>query len=151
MTLLIMASLFVKSLANVTREDLGIRTENMVTFGVAPILNGYSRPRSMALFEQMEQELKSLPGVSSVTAAIIPVLAGSSSGTGVTVEGFTTTPDTDIGARYNEVGPGFFRTMGATVLAGREFNETDVMGRPSQSSTKPSHGSSTWARIPSGR
>jgi len=130
MTLLIMASLFVKSLANVTREDLGIRTENMVTFGVAPILNGYSRPRSMALFEQMEQELKSLPGVSSVTAAIIPVLAGSSSGTGVTVEGFTTTPDTDIGARYNEVGPGFFRTMGATVLAGREFNETDVMGRP---------------------
>ena len=130
MTLLIMASLFVKSLANVTREDLGIRTENMVTFGVSPILNGYSRPRAMALFAQMEQELSTLPGVSGVTAAIIPVLAGSSSGTGVTVQGFPTTPDTDINARYNEVGPGFFRTMGATLLAGREFSETDVVGRP---------------------
>jgi predicted permease len=130
MTLLIMASLFVKSLANVSREDLGIRTENMVTFGVSPILNGYSRPRAMALFQQVEQELSTLPGVTGVTAAIIPVLAGSSSGTGVTVEGFATTPDTDIGARYNEVGPGFFRTMGASLLAGREFSETDAIGRP---------------------
>ncbi|HEX6944327.1 MAG TPA: ABC transporter permease [Gemmatimonadaceae bacterium] len=129
MTLLIMASLFVKSLANVSREDLGIRTENMVTFGVSPILNGYTRPRAMAMFQQMEQELAALPGVQSVTAAIIPVLAGSSSGTGVTVEGFPTTADTDINARYNEVGAGFFRTMGATVLAGREFTETDAIGR----------------------
>ena len=130
MTLLIMASLFVKSLANVSRQELGIRTDNMVTFGVSPILNGYTRPRAMALFQQMEQELSTLPGVSGVTAAIIPVLAGSSSGTGVTVEGFTTNPDTDINARYNEVGPGFFKTMGATLLSGREFRETDVLGRP---------------------
>ena len=130
MTLLIMASLFVKSLANVSRQELGIRTENMVTFGVSPILNGYTRPRAMALFQQMEQELSTLPGVSGVTAATIPVLAGSSSGTGVTVEGFATTPDTDINARYNEVGPNFFKTMGATLLAGREFSETDVLGRP---------------------
>jgi predicted permease len=130
MTLLIMASLFVKSLANVSRQELGIRTDNMVTFGISPILNGYTRPRAMALFQQMEQELSTLPGVSGVTAAIIPVLAGSSSGTGVTVEGFPTTPDTDINARYNEVGPGFFRTMGTTLLAGREFNDTDVLGRP---------------------
>jgi predicted permease len=130
MTLLIMASLFVKSLANVSRQELGIRTDNMVTFGISPILNGYTRPRAMALFQQMEQELSTLPGVSGVTAAIIPVLAGSSSGTGVTVEGFATTPDTDINARYNEVGPGFFRTMGTTLLAGREFTDTDVLGRP---------------------
>jgi predicted permease len=130
MTLLIMASLFVKSLANVSRQELGIRTENMVTFGVSPILSGYTRPRAMALFQQMEQELAALPGVSGVTAASIPVLAGSSSGTGVTVEGFATTPDTDITAGYNEVGPGFFRTMGTTMLSGREFSETDVLGRP---------------------
>jgi predicted permease len=130
MTLLIMASLFVKSLANVSRQELGIRTDNMVTFGISPILNGYTRPRAMALFQQMEQELSTLPGVSGVTAAIIPVLAGSSSGTGVTVEGFATTPDTDINARYTVVGPGFFRTMGTTLLAGREFTDTDVLGRP---------------------
>jgi predicted permease len=130
MTLLIMASLFVKSLANVSREELGIRNDHMVTFGISPVLNGYSRPRAQALFTQMEQELAALPGASAVTAAIIPVLSGSSSGTSVTVEGFATTPDTDINARYNEVGAGFFRTMGATLLAGREFTDADVLGRP---------------------
>ncbi len=128
MTLLIMAGLFVKSLANVSREDLGIRVENMVTFGVSPVLNGYSGPRSMNFFNQMEEELAALPGVTGVTAAIIPVLAGSSSGTGVSVEGFETTPDTDNGARYNEVGAGYFRTMGATLLAGREFSSTEGVG-----------------------
>ena len=130
MTLLVMASLFVKSLVNVSRQELGIRTENMVTFGVSPILNGYSRPRAMALFNQMEEELRALPGVTGVTAAIIPVLAGSSSGTGVTVEGFATTPDTDINARYNEVGADFFKTMGGTLLAGREFTVNDALGTP---------------------
>jgi len=130
MTLLVMASLFVKSLVNVSRQELGIRTANMVTFGVSPILNGYSRPRAMALFNQMEEELAALPGVSAVTAAIIPVLAGSSSGTGVTVEGFATTPDTDNGARYNEVGAGFFKTMGTTLLAGRDFTISDALGAP---------------------
>jgi predicted permease len=130
MTLLVMAGLFVKSLANLTREELGIRIENMVTFGVSPGLNGYSRPRSMALFNQLEEELAALPGVTGVTASIIPVLSGSSSGTGVTVEGFETTPDTDINARYNEVGAGYFGTMGATLLAGREFSVSEIVGTP---------------------
>ena len=130
MTLLIMASLFVKSLVNVSRQELGIRPENVVTFGVAPVLNGYAPPRSGALFNQLEEELGALPGVTGVTSAIIPVLSGSSSGTGVNVEGFPTTPDTDVNARYNEVGAGFFRTMGATLLAGREFTTSDIVGTP---------------------
>jgi predicted permease len=130
MTLLIMASLFVRSLVNVSREELGIKTANMVTFGVSPILNGYSRPRAMALFNQMEEELGALPGVSGVTVATIPVLAGSSSGTGVSVEGFATTPDTDINARYNEVGAGYFKTMGANLLAGRDFQVSDNLASP---------------------
>jgi len=130
MTLLIMAGLFVKSLVNVSREELGIRIENVVTFGISPVLNGYSRPRAQALFTQLEEELAAQPGVIGVTAAIIPVLSGSSSGTGVTVEGFATTADTDINARYNEVGPGYFKTMGATLLAGRDFTASDVVGAP---------------------
>ena len=130
MTLLVMASLFVKSLVNVSREDLGIRTENVVTFGISPVLNGYSRPRSMALFQRIEEELGAIPGVTSVTAAMVPVLAGSTWGNDVSVEGFQKTPDTDANARYNQVGPGFFGTMGMTLLAGREFSPTEIVGTP---------------------
>ena len=130
MTLLVMASLFVKSLVNVSREELGIRTENVVTFGISPVLNGYSRPRSMALFQRLEEELGAIPGVTNVTAAMVPVLAGSSWGNDVSVEGFQKTPDTDANARFNQVGPGFFGTMGMTLLAGREFSPTEVVGTP---------------------
>ena len=130
MTLLVMASLFVKSLANVSREDLGIRAESMVTFGISPVLNGYSRPRSLALFQQLEEQLGALPGVSGVAASMVPVLSGSSWGNDVSVEGFQRTPDTDANSGYNQVGPGFFRTMGITLLAGREFAQHEVVGTP---------------------
>jgi predicted permease len=130
MTLLVMAALFVKSLINVSREELGIRIDNLVTFGVSPELNGYTPARSLALFNQLEEELRALPGVTGVTTAMVPVVAGSSWGNDVSVEGFQKTPDTDAGARFNQVGAGFFGTMGSTLLAGREFSPTEVVGTP---------------------
>ncbi|CAN5644746.1 hypothetical protein BH23GEM10_BH23GEM10_17990 [soil metagenome] len=41
MALLITAGLFLKSLTNVSRVDLGLDPENVVTFAVSPRLNGY--------------------------------------------------------------------------------------------------------------
>src|SRR5207245_5732315 len=40
-TLLIAAGLFLKSLVNVTRVDLGVHVDDVVTFSVAPDRNGY--------------------------------------------------------------------------------------------------------------
>src|SRR6185295_11239881 len=54
MALLVSAGLFVKSLQNVSRVDLGIKTENVVTFGISPELNGYSNQRSAQFFTQLE-------------------------------------------------------------------------------------------------
>ena len=52
MTLLIAAGLFVKSLAKVSRVDLGFKTDNVVTFGVSPELNAYTPERSQVLFSR---------------------------------------------------------------------------------------------------
>ena len=48
MALLVAAGLFTKSLLNVSRVDLGLKTDNVVTFGVSPELNGYTPERSQA-------------------------------------------------------------------------------------------------------
>jgi predicted permease len=127
MALLISAGLFVKSLTNVSRVDLGIRPENVITFGLSPRLNGYDSTRSRQLFERVEQELAAVPGVTSVAAGLVPLLAGSNWGTDVSVEGFERGPDTDANSRYNEVGPGYFKALGVPLLAGREFTESDVL------------------------
>ena len=51
MALLISAGLFIKSLANVSRVDLGVKVDNVVTFGVSPELNGYTAVRSRVFFQ----------------------------------------------------------------------------------------------------
>jgi predicted permease len=125
MLLLICAGLFVKSLFNVSRVDLGLRTERVVTFGVSPALNGYAGPRSLEVFERLEDELAALPGVEGVSAALVPVLAGDNWGSSLEVEGFPAGPDTDTNASFNKIGPGYFKTLGVTLLAGREFSRAD--------------------------
>src|SRR5205085_9280056 len=41
MALLCSAGLFIRSLRNVSRVDLGLETEHVAQFGLAPALNGY--------------------------------------------------------------------------------------------------------------
>ena len=130
MALLASAGLFIKSLVNVSRVDLGLSTENLITFAVSPELNGYEAERSLAFFERTEEELAAIPGVTGVSAASVPLLAGSSWGSSVRVEGFESGPDIDAGSRYNEIGPNYFSTLGMPLLAGREFTLSDGAGAP---------------------
>jgi predicted permease len=130
MALLIAAGLFVKSLANVSRVDLGMKTENVVMFSVSPELNAYSQERSQALFTRIEEAFSALPGVTGVTAGIVPVVGGSNWGTDVNVQGFKRGPDIDSNARFNMIGPDYFEVLGVPMLGGREFTAQDVMNGP---------------------
>jgi predicted permease len=130
MALLIAAGFFVKSLANVSRVDLGVNVGNVVSFGVSPQLNGYEPEDSQIFFRRLEEELSAIPGVTDVSAALIPILTGENWGTDVSVEGFESGPDIDDNARFNIVGPGYFSTMGMPLLSGREFLISDAAGAP---------------------
>ncbi len=126
--LLICAGLFAKSLMNVSRVDLGLKTDNMLVFAVSPRLNGYTPERSLAYFQRAEESLKAIPGVQAVTTSLVPILAGDNWGNSVQVQGFPKGPDVDNGSRFNEVGAGYFKTMGVPLIAGREFTQADVKG-----------------------
>ncbi|HMF97063.1 MAG TPA: ABC transporter permease [Vicinamibacterales bacterium] len=130
MALLVSAGLFTKSLLNISRVDLGANIEHVVTFGVSPALNGYSPQRTAEFFTHLEDELAALPGVTAVSDALVALLAGDNWGNDVSVEGMTPGPDTDMNSRYNEVGPGYFQTVGMTLLSGREFTRADATGAP---------------------
>jgi predicted permease len=130
MALLIAAGLFIRSLMNVSRVDLGLNVDNVITFGVSPHLNGYDVPRAHALFERLENEIGAVPGVTSVAASTVPLLSGSNWGSGVQVQGFVSGPDTDTHSFYNQIGPGYFKTLGIPLMAGREFTPADTTGAP---------------------
>ena len=94
------------------------------------MLNGYDGPRTQALFEQLEEKLASLPGVTSAVYAMVPLLAGDNWNNSVRVEGFEAGPDTNTSAAFNSVGPGFFTTLGMPLMQGREFSRADGDGAP---------------------
>ncbi len=130
MSLLIVAGLFIKSLRNVSRVDLGIKIDNVVMFSISPSLSGYDTVRTKALFERVESELASRPGTNGVTASVIQLVAGDDQGRSVSVEGFQKTPDTDAGSNDNSVGAGYFSVLGIPILAGRDFKPSDDAGAP---------------------
>jgi predicted permease len=130
LALLVAAGLFTRSLVNISRVDLGLKVDNVVTFGVSPVLNGYTPQRSLQLFERLEDEIAAVPGVTGVSCALVPVLSGSNWGSDVSVQGFKTGPDTDMNAGYNEIGPGYFKTLGIPLMSGREFKRSDVLAAP---------------------
>ncbi|HEX6260152.1 MAG TPA: ABC transporter permease, partial [Woeseiaceae bacterium] len=130
MVLLVLAGLFVQSLANLANVELGLRADPVATFAVAPVLSGYEPERSSQLFERIEDDLAALPGVVSVASALVGLIAGDSWGGNVSVQGFEAAPDADTNARYNSVSDGFFRTLQIPLLAGRDFSDADTAGRP---------------------
>jgi predicted permease len=118
------------SLLNAARLDLGFTREGLVAFGLSPSLNGYTPDNAIQFFDRLDAELRAIPGVTSVTATTIPILAQSSWGNNVTVEGFDAGPGVNTNASTARVGVDYFRTLGIPVLAGREFTDADTKGAP---------------------
>jgi predicted permease len=130
MGLLASAGLFGKSLLNVSRVDLGVQVDQVITFSLAPQRNGYSLPRAQLFFQDVLTRLAAIPGVTAVSAARVPLIGNSSSNTSLEVEGSVLGPEERTGTSYNETSPGYFQTVGMHLLAGRDFTEADTVAAP---------------------
>ena len=130
MALLVAAGLFMTSLVNLTRVDLGLDVNPLVTFGISPLLNGHTGEQAAALYERIEDELTALPGVTSATASQIRLLSGNNNGNSVSVEGFEAGPDVDRNSRRNTIGLNYFRTLGTPLISGRTFTAADAGESP---------------------
>jgi len=126
--LLIGAGLFTRSLMNLRRLNPGFEPQRLITFAVDPALSGYELERRFALFKQIQEEIAAEPGVRAVSMADVPLMTSSDMSHTVSVQGYEAKEGENMNPNFNEVGPGFFATMGIPLVAGRDFDETDRVG-----------------------
>src|SRR5258708_3761451 len=119
-------ALFARTLWNLRNQNLGLSTENLITFSISPQLSGYDEARTVALVDQLRERLGALPGVSGVGSSQIPVLTGTDMGGNITVEGRQNLDTDDRHVNYDAVSPNYFSTMQIPLLSGREFNAGDT-------------------------
>jgi len=129
LVLLVGAGLFVTTLRNLRRVDVGFDTGNLILFRVTPSLLNYDKPRSIALYETIGQRVSALPGVRSVAYSAQQLLSGGVSTTDLFVEGHTyaAAAPRPRGNNFHSMGvsPGFFETLGIRVVRGRAFTLHD--------------------------
>jgi predicted permease len=130
MLLLAGAGLFMRSLWNLRNQDLGLKTDNVITFSIQPTLNGYDTPRSIALFDQTRARLASIPGVISVGSGDVATLSGDDEGSNITAEGGVQVAEELQDVDRVAISPNYFSTLGIPLLSGRELTEADGSTAP---------------------
>src|SRR6266576_265009 len=105
---------------------LGLSTENLITFSIAPQLSRYDEARTVALVDQLRERLGALPGVLGVGSSQIAVLTGTDMGSNITVEGRQNLDTDDRHVNFDAVSPNYFSTMRIPLLSGRAFNAGDT-------------------------
>ena len=128
--LLIGAGLFLESLNNLKEVNPGFDTRNLLTFEVEPILSGIKPDWARQYYRQLTDRLQSMPGVTSVAFAIIPLLADNEWDNGVTIEGYTPKQGEMPDPHMQFCSQEFFETMKIPILLGREFTIKDGQGAP---------------------
>jgi putative ABC transport system permease protein len=124
--LLVSAGLFIRSLRNLRLLDLGLKTDNLIAFNVAPTLSGYTPLRAKQFDKQLLDRVSALPGVTGMAFAQVGLLEGNEWDSSMSVEGYEAKPGENMNPFCNAVSPGYFKTMGIPLVTGRDFDDRDV-------------------------
>lgn len=129
---LIGAGLFVQSLRAARRVELGFEPGHMAVATVAPGDQGYDEARGRSFYRSLLERVSSLPGVRSATLSENRLLRGAVLRNEIYRDGEEepVLSGEQVQHRINIVVPGFFRTAGIPLLAGRDFAETDCAACP---------------------
>jgi len=119
-------ALFSRTLWNLRNQNLGLNTENLITFSIAPDLSGYNEARTVALVDRLRERVGGLPGVLGAASSQIAVLTGTDMGRNITVEGRQNLDTDDMHVNFDAVSPNYFSTMRIPLVSGREFNVGDT-------------------------
>jgi putative ABC transport system permease protein len=129
--LLVGAGLMMKSLLRLLDSNIGFNPENILTMTIAvPPAKYTDANRQISFYDQLNERVRSLPGVSGAgTVNILPLQAGNT--TRVHVEGDPVPPPgQELEANIRTIDESYFQTLGVPLTAGRGFDARDKSDAP---------------------
>ncbi len=125
------ATLFVRTLANLHSVEVGFNPEHLLTFSLDARQAGYEDAQLRTLYARLAEQFRALPGVRAATMADMPLVAHWTSRVGLYVPGIPKQKGRGgPGTSLVMVGPMFFETMQLSIALGRSINAHDVDGAP---------------------
>jgi predicted permease len=130
--LMIGAGLMVRTFFALRAIDPGFQPHHVLTAVVSIAGSEEAQPQKrFAFYQQVLHRVAALPGIESVSAINHVPLAGDTWGFPFAIEGRPPSrPGESPNAVYRVVFPGYFRTMGISLLRGRDISESDSMNAP---------------------
>ncbi len=132
LALLATGGLFVRGSLAAADSDPGFRLESGLFFELDPALAGYDTARSQQLYGSVLERLRALPDVTAASVASTVPFGAFSSSQRVRKAGEPATDGTGaprgISAQHVIVGALYFKSLGLTLLRGREFDASEEAG-----------------------
>jgi putative ABC transport system permease protein len=128
-TLLAGAALLITSFVRLNQQNVGYQYRNVwIGFVTLPTAQYSDIGTRQHFVEQLLASLRTVPGFESVTVSgDIPLLVGAGNATLYSrADGEVLPVDKRASAPSHDVSPGYFKTWGIPVLAGRDFDEHDT-------------------------
>jgi predicted permease len=124
--LLVGAALLLQSLRKIRTASPGFSTTSVVQTSLPLVAAGYDVPRARDFQDNLIDRARAMPGVESAAfARVSPLGFGTYSSTPIAVDGYDVPPEDQPTVEYNQVGPGYFATLGIPLRYGREFTRND--------------------------
>jgi predicted permease len=123
------ASLFVRTLVDLTAQEMGFRHDGVLIANIDLRRTGATDKERPALFEQLRDAVAAAPGVQGAAVSVLTPISNTVWNDLVTVPGYDA-PERERSANFNRVTPGYFAVMRTPLLAGRDISATDRVGSP---------------------
>lgn len=130
MVLVTCACLLLSTFWRLAWLEPGFEAERVLLTTINLRSNGYSSERRAAVFRQILERVRALPGVRAASLSDFTPMLPARRIREVVIEGSIMTSREDSQLYFNAVSDGYFATMGIPLIAGRDFNGRDTIAAP---------------------
>ena len=129
--LVIAAGLFVRTFSQLANRSLGFDRDRVLVVSAELQDKNTSTDDRIRTFQRLREAALAIPGVDSAALSVVTPVSGSTWQFLIESPDGTSMPERQRVVHVNVISPGFFRTFGTRMLAGRDFTDADQATTPS--------------------